>query len=430
MNVLLVVADDMRADLLPFMPFANSVLRRAGTQLTSMRVSVPLCTPARGAIATGLYAFRPENGLHGNVGDIADPTTHALPVWLRRAGVTTGMFGKYTTPGVTSPPGGAWNTWRVAPTAAQEPYTYVIRDENGAVVTPSAPTPHQTDYFAEQISTFITTAPSPWFCQYSASSPHVNNAFQNNPKPESMGRYGWLQWPFDLLEDVTAKPSWIQALDQFSALELSVFRQGIRQQCREVRDLDGVLRRLYDDLVLAGTLAETLIILTSDSGVLYGEQRQGGEIFPSMKDVPYDCVAKAPCILVGSGFPVGRVFDHACVLQDLTATIVAALDAQDDVSVALDGLDLANLDVDDTQILGRPGTLYERLSSPAGPDAQGIVNPASTRKLIRYPGATGDDRYEMYDLDTDPGEKVNVANEASRLIERSDLEERLDAILA
>jgi N-acetylglucosamine-6-sulfatase len=435
-NVLLIVADDMRADLLPFMPFTNGVLRRAGTQFTGMRCSVPLCTPARGAIASGVYAKEASNGLYQNSGtDIANVTTHSLPVWLQTAGVTTGMFGKYTYPGVTSPPGGAaaWDTWRVSPTNTQEPYTYTVWNEAGVDVTPSAPKPHQTNYFYEQVGTFIETATQPWFCQYSPTSPHVNAASLNNPLPESMTRYGWLRWPFDLLTDASTKPSWIQAAANYTAAAQSEFRAAIRAQARECRDLDGVIEQLYADLVAAGRINDTIIMFASDSGVFYGEQRLGGVAYgaiPTIKDHPYDCVMKAPCIIAGTEFTAGAVVDEPCILQDLTATIVAILGAT--ATVTLDGVDLRDP-------ITRTGILYEREGSGLNvPDAQGIVT--STRKLVRYVDATGTppinltatptDEFEMYDLDTDPTELVNVANVGGRLTERNALEAQLDALLA
>jgi arylsulfatase A-like enzyme len=51
------------------------------------------------------------------------------------------------------------------------------------------------------------------------------------------------------------------------------------------------------------------------------------------------------------------------------------------------------------------------------------------RKLIRY-DATGDDRYEAYDIDEDPDELVNWANDPTRRAERDDLEGALDDALS
>jgi hypothetical protein len=52
-----------------------------------------------------------------------------------------------------------------------------------------------------------------------------------------------------------------------------------------------------------------------------------------------------------------------------------------------------------------------------------------TRKLTRW-AAADPNKYEMYDLDTDPDEHTNVAYVGGRLAERNALEAELDALLA
>ena len=63
-----------------------------------------------------------------------------------------------------------------------------------------------------------------------------------------------------------------------------------------------------------------------------------------------------------------------------------------------------------------------------GPD-----HPLGFRKLYRYPHETAPDgpfTYEAYDLDDDPDEHANWADDESRRDERDSLESELDALLA
>lgn len=428
MNVLLIQADDLRADLLAYMPFVNGVLRREGTRFTNMRCDVPLCQPARAALVTGQYAWRPANGVYANSGAasaLPSPATHALPVWLAAlpAGPTTGVFGKYltVTPAGTPQPG--WDDWRVVAPKTQEAYGYTVH----AGTATSQPTEHQLTYIAREASTFITSTPGPWFCWYAPTNPHVNSTeFTNNPLPASLERFSWLRWAFDLLEDTTGKPSWIANLPQYTDAQLARLRTAIRQQVREAHDLDEVIAGLYADLVATGQLEDTCIVVTSDSGVFYGEQRLGNDAFSTTatKNHPYDVVAKVPCIARGPGFPAGTDADTVTVLQDVTATIVAIFGAQP--TVPQDGVDLRTL-------VASPdpdrAVLYQRRGlTPSFPDGDGVVT--RTRKLLRWIGASGADRYEAYDLDTDPGEHTSWANDPARLPERQQLEARLDALLA
>ena len=419
-NVLLVLADDMRADLLPYMPFVNTVLRREGTQMTNMRCNVPRCDPARAGILTGQYAQGEANGAYLNESNgIADPESDALPVWLaEHAG--TAMFGKYLQGfGGTKQPG--WDTWRVLSADEQEAYGYSVTDGTTSVT----PAEHQLPYLARETSEFIRTAREPWFCYFAPTNPHVTTReFVNNPLPASITRFGWLRWPFVLLEDVATKPSWIASRPQLSSAVLSNLRHAIRQQVREVHDLDGAIAALYTDLETAGRLDDTVIIFASDGGVHYAEQRIGGGVLitTATKNQPYDACAKVPCVVRGPGFDRGRVRSHPTVLQDLTATILALLGAA--ATVPQDGIDLRGAREAD----GERATLYERKGDEDFPDGVGIVT--ATRKLLRWTGQRGDDRYEAYDLDTDPDELVSWANDPARRAERDAHEARLDVMLA
>lgn len=415
MNVLLILADDLRADLLPYMPYVNGTLRRLGATYTGMRCSVPICSPARAALSSGRWAHRAENGVYVNdVTDITAPATDALGPWLQSAGVYTGMFGKYTIPGQTASPGG-FDEWTCLPSGTQSAYGYVARDIAGNNVTPS-PKPHQLDYLTGLVSTFVTTATGPWFCWFSPTNPHIDSTtLANNPLPPSLTRYGWLRWPFTLLTDTTNKPSWIQALAQFTGPEQGVMRQNIRQQIREARDLDASIESLCGDI----NFAETLLIFTSDSGVHFGEHRLGG-LYCAGKSTPYEVAMRAPCVIVGPGVTAGATIDAACCLQDVTATVVEAFGATP--TVTIDGDDLLGVLDPDRAIL------YEHTTAePTLPAGSGVVT--GTDKLIRW-DATGDDEYEMYDLATDPDEHTNLANlGGAYLTTRNTLEALIDGLL-
>lgn len=417
-NALLIVADDMRADLLPYMPFVNGSLRPQGAQLTNMRCNVPACNPSRAGLLTGQYARGAANGVYQNVyTELANATEDSLPVWLSDQNVTTGMFGKYLLGlGDRVQPG--WDTWRVLSVDEQEAFGYTITDGT----TASKPTDHQLRHLADEVSSFVATAPEPWFAYFAPTNPHVNTReLSNNPLPSSVTLFGWLRWPFTLLADTTGKPSWIASRDQFTDHELSAMRHLIRQQVREVSDLDAVIAQLCNELARAGRMDDTVIILVSDSGVFYGEQRLG-DTRTSTKEHPYDAVCKTPCVLRGPGIPVGAVATTPAVLQDVTATLLAVFGAT--ATVPQDGVDLR-------QLITAPDpartTLYERKGDATFPDGVGVVT--STRKLLHWPGQGGDDEYEAYDLDADPDELVNWANDAGRSVERRALAAQLEALL-
>lgn len=417
-NVLLIMADDMRADLLDYMPFVNGALRAEGTKFTSMRCNVPVCQPARAGLLCGQYAQGPANGVYKNDGsDVARPGVDALPVWLEAEGVSSGMFGKYlATRGATKQPG--WSTWRVLQEREQEAYGYTITDGSRS----AAPASHQLTYLAAEVSDFVVSEREPWFAWFAPTNPHVNlSSFTNDPLPSTRLLFRELDWEFDLLVDTSSKPSWIRARPQFNDVQLAAMREAIRDQVREVYDLDSAIAGLYRDLEASGRLDETLIIFVSDGGVFYGEQRLGNTT-TSSKDQPYDSVAKVPCVIRGPGMDAGGTVGTPVVLQDLTATIVATLGAAP--SVKLDGVDLRDLvETADTS----RATLYERRADTAYPGCRGIVT--LDRKLNHWIDQSGEDEWEMYDLDTDPSEQTNVAHDPARLAERLELEGRLESLI-
>src|SRR5690606_24677659 len=95
---------------------------------------------------------------------------------------------------------------------------------------------------------------------------------------------------------------------------------------REAADLDArlgeLLDALGDDLV-----KQTIVVVTSDNGLHYGDHRFFGG---GRKNAIYEPAARVPMVVAGPGFPAGRSVDVPVVLQDLTATFVAAGGAKAD----------------------------------------------------------------------------------------------------
>jgi arylsulfatase A-like enzyme len=117
--------------------------------------------------------------------------------------------------------------------------------------------------------------------------------------------------------------------------------------------------------------------------------------------------------------------------MDLTATCVEVAGAIPDL--VLDGVSLRHVVADpkrfdDRQLLYERGS-EEGLTFPTAelpPLADGICT--RDRKLIRYRSAPP--IYELYDIESDPGELRNVADDPEFANERAALEDALDRLLA
>ncbi len=123
-NVVVVMADDMRADDLRFMPHVRRLVAARGLTFGNSFSPYPLCCPARASFLTGQYPH--NHGVLGNeapygFGAFDDRAT--LATSLQAAGYRTGFVGKYLNdygtvpsrvtgepPGTTCRPGGPTGT--------------------------------------------------------------------------------------------------------------------------------------------------------------------------------------------------------------------------------------------------------------------------------------------------------------------------------
>lgn len=410
-NILVITADDMRYDHLPFMTRALALFGN-GVNFRSCRQNVSLCQPARVGFLTGQHAF--HNGVYTNTTYMTSPA-NSLPSWMQAAGYRTAMIGKYPTPwGGSVLPG--WTTQRTfTPVTEQDAYGFTVQTGSGLINPPG----YQADYIADEVISFATSGTSPWFCWMTPTNPHVNYQFQLEPRPEDAGQYLDLQWPVPI-DDPTDKPTWMQGLPPLDAPAQETVRLGAIGQLQELIAVDHAIERVFSALASAYQITNTIVFFSSDNGVVYGEHGIWHGV-PSEKNVPYEPSMHVPLLARGPGFTTpGTSMQPVCV-QDLTATCVAVAGATP--GRTLDGIDLR------TPVADR-AVLHERSSAvnPVVGMPSGVGVTTATRKLWRHE-ASDPDRYEMYLLDTDPDELQNVAYEATFLDERNALEARLDSLL-
>jgi len=96
-NVILISADDMRADDILVMDNLRSLLTEQGTTFTDSFASYPVCGPSRASLVTGQYAH--NSGVLANTpplgGHQALDSSSTLATWLDDAGYQTTFLGKY-----------------------------------------------------------------------------------------------------------------------------------------------------------------------------------------------------------------------------------------------------------------------------------------------------------------------------------------------
>lgn len=418
-NVLLIVSDDQRFDFLEYMPNTRNLIAFQGRDFVHARCNVPLCEPSRVSLITG------QHSLHHGAAEVpweSLPThdhSNTIGAWMQAAGYRTGLIGKYLngTPPLIPKPGG-WDTWlQFDESAGYGGFGYRVCD--GATL--SSPDQFQTDYLRDQALAFIQGS-EPWFLLWTPSSPH--GPFDPDPRDH----FAWsdVRWPLVIEDDVSDKPSWIASLPPLSDSALSAFRATARGQLREATGLDRALGDIIGSLSPA-VLDNTVVVYSSDNGLTYGEHRL--PFVGIFKNCAYDAAMRVPLVIRGPGFPVGVSVEPVTIAPDITATVLAVAGASP--GLPADGIDLRDMIADPSAYAGRQ-LLHHR--GPAfffgnAPRAFGITT--LTRKLFRSEvPLDSPDRFEAYDLDTDPDELNNWANDPDRRAERDSLEADLDALLA
>jgi len=458
-NIVLVMADDMRADDLRFMPRVRQLIAARGLTFRNSFSPYPLCCPARASLLTGQYPHN-HGVLHNREpwGFAAFDDRATLATSLRAAGYRTGFVGKYLNhyglarsavtgaPSLTYVPPG-WTDWYAAvePPPGSEysggTYDYfdTVFNVNGRT-DDSHRGQYQTDVlgqFGRSLVRKYSRVEQPFFLFLSALAPHTGAPREADdpswvserdgrrhtlPTP---ARPAWVKGLFDASltrspglprdgsspeADVTDKPAAARRPPLTSDEEYAVL-QLTRQRAEALRVLDVEVGRLVRTLARSGALENTVLAFTSDNGYFLGEHRQR-----SAKTLPYEPSLRVPLMISGPGVPPGERFDPVRT-TDLTATILGIARATPPHPADGSSL-LATIRSGDrgwiapvlTEALvkgvssGDPAVLARRGFT----DALNVIGVRTARyKLVRW--ATG--AVELYDLATDPNELHNLSRE-------------------
>ncbi len=440
-NILVIVADDMRLDHLPYLPTVRRVLQGQGRTFTGARCNVALCQPNRVGLFTGqLSRDHGELGI-GYGATVFTDHDNTLGPWVADAGYRTGLFGKYVNfwdgpwPSFEAPegtrsrrPGGLGHprTRRVGHLASadQLPHRRRLGRPGTGRRAPQDSGTFQTDYLAEEARSFIDD-PGPWFCYLAPQQPHSPFA----PHPRDLHAWSQARCRQVPVPDATAKPPWVKDALPISDTEWSLIQQDFRGRLRELAAVDRMVGEVVGLLRESGQLDDTVIVFTSDNGVHQGEQRRGGD---GTKAGPYDVGLRVPMVVRGPGFEPGPAIDVPIYpMQDLTATVLDIAGGERRAPHQA-GISLRTLATD-------PEAHRERiLLHGIGAQGFGITGDGITtgphhsrghRKLFRYPSVLSELGppwiYELYDLAADPDELVNLADEPAHRAARDALEREL-----
>jgi arylsulfatase A-like enzyme len=372
-----------------------------------------------------------------------------VATWLRSAGYKTVLIGKYLNgyPSAASgwnyvPPG--WSEWYGNQGGLQFNYTLV---ENGKIVHyGTAAKDYMQDVLRRKAVDFIrrnaaSADRAPFFMWLATSSPHGPAQFA----PRHAGAFPGAKAPRTPTfneADVSRRPAWLQTHPLLTPSEIAqiddLYRNRLRSMLAVVERVDAIIATLQQ----TGDLANTYIIFTSDNGFHLVQHR-----LPAGKGNIFEEGLRVPFIVRGPGIPAGRALAHMTVNIDLAPTFADIAGVSPTIPV--DGRSLVPLlkaspppvsawrrafllehgfagrhpasgaigagDQPSTEFPDLDETLVRATTGPS-PNVPAIVKRAPTFDGIR----TGrysyadlvDGTLNVYDLQQDPFEHVNIATSA------------------
>jgi len=460
-NIVLVMADDMRADDLRFMPSLRKLVADRGLKFRNSFSPYPLCCPARASVLSGQYAHNHEvfgNNAPFGFGSFDDSNTVATA--LHDAGYRTAFVGKYLNDyGIARSlvtgkhswnyvPAG-WTDWYAAlqrpsrlkdryPNGGAYDYFHTIFNVNGRT-DDSHKGEYQTDVlgsFGRKLVTKYSQTEEPFFLYLSALAPHNGRPHEPDDvdsirRPdgrvyeyETPARPDWVKGRFNHLvrrspglpvnggpseDDVSDKPPAFQK-PELTREEHELATALTRQRAESIAVLDVQIRRLVQTLRERDELDQTVFLFTSDNGYFLGEHRiRNGKV------KGYEPSIRVPLVVAGPGIPRG-VRDDPTKTPDLTATILDLAGAK--APLRADGQSLVpsfaadrgwTAPVVTEAAVGGSAYQYDAGLAELGfTDARTNIGIRTARyKLIRDASGT----VELYDLDVDPNELDSVATD-------------------
>ncbi|HZK51121.1 MAG TPA: sulfatase-like hydrolase/transferase, partial [Actinomycetota bacterium] len=92
-NILIIVTDDQRPDMMSFMPRTQRLFGRQGVRFERAFATTPLCCPFRASLMTGQYAHNSEVRRNGDTRNLNHE--HTLQRYLYDGGYRTALLGKF-----------------------------------------------------------------------------------------------------------------------------------------------------------------------------------------------------------------------------------------------------------------------------------------------------------------------------------------------
>ncbi len=425
-NVIYVLTDDQRYDELGILnPILNTPnmdkLANGGVHFKNAFVTTALCSPSRASILTGQYMHN-----HGVVDNNKAPRegTEFFPQYLQQAGYQTGFIGKWHMGeaeghGTSDGPQPGFDYWLSFPGQGVyypktlpngKPYTFNINGKR--VPQKGYITDELTDYSIGWLDS--VKKDEPFFLYLSHKAVHSNFA----PAKRHENQYDAVKIPepasqADTPENNKGKPMWVQnqrnswhGVDflYHSSLDVKEYK---KQYHRAISAVDDSLGRILQWLEENDLTESTTVVLMGDNGFMFGEH---GLID---KRNAYEESMRVPLLAYAPGYlEAGTVVDKMVANIDIAPTFLEMAGVEKPSH--FDGDSFLSIAKGQTDPDWRTDFLYEyywEFNYPSTPTTFALR--ADKFKYIQYHGIW--DTEELYDIENDPNEMVNLIDDPKHI---------------
>ena len=439
-NVVFVLTDDQRWDAISISGHAGPLetpnidrLGHEGVYFPNAFATTALCSPSRASILTGQYAH--AHGVTDNFTEFpADTAT--WPLVLQQHGYETAYVGKYHMGENNDEPREGFSYF--ATHRGQGQYFDTEWRINGGerAVIPGYYTTIVTDLADRWIRG--RSAERPWAIMVGHKAPH---SFYF-PEEKYKDRFSDVQIPYPasafMLDD---KPDWYrdrlptwhgiygplfdyrkQFPDRTPA-GVTAFEEMVRSYWRTILSVDDSVGRLYHTLEEIGQLDNTVFIFTSDHGILNGEHGMIDKRTAHEESIRTPLVVRYPGLTAPNA---PRVVDRMVLTTDFAPSIVDIAGIEP-VAGFKHGRSWKSLAQGQAAADWRTSYVYlynyER-QFPYTPNVRALRQ--DRYKYIRYPNHTPEHKSELYDLQDDPNELVNLIDEPRQRARVAEMHGELD----
>ncbi|THF74013.1 sulfatase family protein [Cohnella fermenti] len=384
-------------------------LAAMGVRFTGAISTSAQCSPSRASWMTGRY---PHQVGVNNIGHVLDPKEWGIAKEFNLHGYETVYFGKWhlgLTPGDHQFQVTDYRTDGLELDGANEDPRFLSHRD---AVTTAQALNYLSDYQGAK----------PFFMKVCWYMPHPNTPedkpFEYLPSYASAIPLEEMPVPDSFYaDDLSTKPPFQKerAAKEESALTEAVVKRDAQRYRAMLTLMDRNLGRLLDQLESKGLLGDTAILFTSDHGDMQGAHRL------RLKGVlPYKELYNVPMIVYVPGKePIRKVIPDLLSSAAVPGTLLEAAGLP--VSESFEGGSFLGL-LDRTERCREEYVFFEHYKAYWGFHPLRGIQTAKWKYVFYY----DEDIEEMYDLEADPDENVNVAGDPALSEIRSSFKNRLD----